>query len=159
MSNSLAELIKTLIDRNISVSVAESLTAGLLQDYFGRYSGVSKIFTGGITTYSLESKVSLLKVNRTEAISCNCVSARVAEQMSNGCRDLFNSDLAISTTGYAEANKSIETPFAFIGISMFQSNFTKKVTGNNKISRNQMREYVSHEALKWVVEIIKPEVI
>ena len=98
-----------------TLAVAESLTCGNVQAYIGRISGASEFFLGGITAYSLEQKVNLLGVNRDAAEKVNCVSAEIAEQMARGAANSFGADLALATTGYAEAAEEhdVTVPFAW----------------------------------------------
>lgn len=99
----------------LSLSVAESLTCGGVQERLGRISGASTFFHGGITAYSLEQKVRHLQVDRASAESCEAVSAEVARQMAQGACRLFSTDLAVATTGYAEAppRAVADAPFAW----------------------------------------------
>lgn len=108
------------MDKDLTVSVAESITCGLLASSIGKVSGISKWFKGGVVSYSNESKILLLKTNAEETISNNGVSKSLAIQMAKGVSELFQSDIGISTTGYAEnyINKdNIEIkPICHIGI-------------------------------------------
>ena len=95
--------IKSMMEKlNVTVSVAESLTAGKLQDLFVKQTGASSYFEGGMTVYSIDQKVYLLGVDREVAEECNCVSQIVADQMAEGVANKFVTDYGISTTGYAE---------------------------------------------------------
>ncbi len=99
----------------LSVAIAESLTAGRVQARLGAISGASHFFQGGITAYSLEQKVRHLGVDRASAAAVNSVSADVAEQMARGTCALFQCDLALATTGYAEPSVewNVPQPFAW----------------------------------------------
>lgn len=99
----------------LSLAVAESLTAGRLQARVGAIPGASHFFQGGITTYSLEQKVRHLGVDRAAAAAVNSVSAAIAEQMARGACALFQTDLALATTGYAELSVewNVPQPFAW----------------------------------------------
>ena len=57
-----SKTIKYLLDKNISVSTAESCTGGLLAAEFTAVSGISKIYKTGLITYSNDSKIKNLKV-------------------------------------------------------------------------------------------------
>ena len=70
-----------LKDAKESVSVAESVTAGYLQFSFSQMKDASDFFKGGITAYTLEEKVKLLKVDEQEARRCDCVSKKIADEM------------------------------------------------------------------------------
>ncbi|WBX97830.1 CinA family protein [Chryseobacterium gambrini] len=110
----IGEALKTVQE---SVSVAESVTAGYLQFSFSQMKDASTFFKGGITAYTLEEKVKLLKVNKEEAESCDCVSKQIAEEMAVHVADLFNTDWGISVTGYArpveESDQKIFAYFSF----------------------------------------------
>jgi nicotinamide-nucleotide amidase len=99
----------------LTLAVAESLTSGRVQARVGMISGASNFFLGGMTAYSIDQKVKLLGVDRSEAAAVNCVSAGVAESMARGACNLFGSDLGIATTGYAEivADWNVTQPFAW----------------------------------------------
>jgi nicotinamide-nucleotide amidase len=86
-------LIKKIKDSNLSISVAESCTGGQLSSAFVSESGASDFFSGGVVTYSTKSKV---KID-----SYGVVSQEIAIEMSVKVRELFNSDISISTTGNA----------------------------------------------------------
>ena len=99
----------------VGLAVAESLTTGQVQARIGAISGASSFFRGGLTAYTLEQKVRQLGVDRTEAVACNCVSESIARQMARGAATLFDAQIALATTGYAEPspNDGVATPFAW----------------------------------------------
>lgn len=102
-----------------TVAAAESLTAGQIQAAIAAVSGASNYFRGGLTAYSLDQKVRHLGVDRASAEQSNCVSRDVAEQMARGACALFDADLAIATTGYAEPDpgRGIRVPQAWWAIA------------------------------------------
>lgn len=99
----------------LSLAAAESLTCGRVQAAIGAISGASTFFRGGITAYTLDQKVRHLGVERRAARRVNAVSAAVAEQMARGACELFESDLGVATTGYAEPSPAdgVKDPFAW----------------------------------------------
>ena len=107
----------------LTLAVAESLTSGSLQAAIGSQSGASDYFLGGITAYTIEKKVTLLGVDREEAVRTNAVSEVVAGQMATGACRLFGSSLGLGTTGYAEPcpQLGIQCPKAFWAIAHEQS--------------------------------------
>jgi nicotinamide-nucleotide amidase len=98
-----------------TLAVAESLTAGNVQARVAAISGASNYFVGGITAYSLAQKVKHLGVDRVAAKRVNSVSSEVAAQMARGACALFDSDVGLATTGYAEASpkNGVADPFAW----------------------------------------------
>lgn len=91
----------------LKLAVAESLTSGHVQARISAVSGASNYFLGGVTAYTLAQKVKLLRVNRAAAKRVDCVSQRVAVEMAQGAVGLFDADLSVATTGYAEPNPTI----------------------------------------------------
>ena len=154
------ELYKIVNDRlrllNLSISVAESLTSGLIQSGITEISGSTSIFIGGATVYSLESKVELLGVEKTHAESVNCVSEKVAQEMAIGICKLFKSDVGISTTGYAEPDDTwnILTPYAYIGIKYPNDIKVKKISAPN-MGRNEVRRKIAKDALSFLLDVLQ----
>ena len=103
----------------LTLAVAESLTCGRLQARVGAISGASDFFRGGITAYSLDQKVRHLGVDRSAASAVNSVSSEVAEQMARGACALFDADIAVATTGYAEPSSewNVATPYAWWAVA------------------------------------------
>lgn len=108
-----------LTSRGLSLAAAESMTCGRVQAAIGAISGASEFFRGGITAYTLDQKVRHLGVDRATARKADSVSDRVAEQMAKGACLLFSCDLAVATTGYAEAPADAEVahPFAWWAVA------------------------------------------
>lgn len=106
--------------RNQSVAVAESVTSGLLQAAFSNADEASFFFQGGITTYNIGQKCRHLLVEPLHALECNCVSEKIARQMSKHACSLFLSDYAIGITGYASKlpEKNINELFCYYSISL-----------------------------------------
>ncbi|MBI5424080.1 MAG: CinA family protein [Opitutae bacterium] len=112
-----AEQLKKLLAKKprLKLAAAESLTGGNVQALITSVSGASDYFVGGITAYTLDEKVRQLGVTRRHAKAVNCVSQQVAVEMAIGACQLFDADLAVATTGYAEpsAKHRIKHPMAW----------------------------------------------
>ncbi|HEV7780734.1 MAG TPA: CinA family protein [Chitinophagaceae bacterium] len=104
--------------RQETVSVAESVTSGLLQAALSQAEFASEFYQGGITTYNLGQKYKHLHVEPIHAEMTNCVSEKVTAEMAlNVCR-LFNSEWGIAVTGYATpVPESGNKVFAFYAIA------------------------------------------
>ena len=57
-------IIKRLIKKKIKISFVESCTGGLLASTVTSIEGSSKIFSLGLVTYSNQSKIKILKINK-----------------------------------------------------------------------------------------------
>lgn len=96
-----SKIKEELISNEETLAVAESVTSGFLQAAFSSAEMASSFFHGGITVYNIGQKYRHLFVDPIHALSCNCVSERVSEEMALHVCDLFNSNWGIAITGYA----------------------------------------------------------
>ena len=94
-------IARTLTERGLTVSTAESCTAGLLAARLTDIPGSSRYFLWGVVTYSNESKMRLLGVPGRMLAEHGAVSRPVAEVMAANCRSRAGSDYAVSITGIA----------------------------------------------------------
>ena len=89
-----------LRDRSEKISVAESVTSGLVQLAFSQMPCAQEFFEGGITTYTIDQKVSKLDIDYEDANAVNCVSKEITECMAVNVAQLFLTQWSIATTGY-----------------------------------------------------------
>lgn len=92
---------KLLIERGLTLAVAESCTGGLIADWITNVSGSSAYFKLGVVAYSDQTKTDLLGVPADLIQRYGAVSKQVAEAMALGARRVAHSDIAVSTTGIA----------------------------------------------------------
>ncbi|KGK86678.1 damage-inducible protein CinA [Desulfosporosinus sp. HMP52] len=92
---------RTLNNKNLTISTAESCTGGLLGAALTQEPGSSKFYLGGVVSYSNSLKQGLLGVSEKNLKAFGAVSEEVAKEMAFGIRSKTGSDLAISTTGIA----------------------------------------------------------
>lgn len=99
---SLEEVCLDLLTKaGLTVSSAESCSGGLVSKRLTDLAGSSKVFLGGVVSYSNSAKETLLGVPAKLLEAEGAVSAKVAEAMAKGIRAALGSDLAVSTTGVA----------------------------------------------------------
>jgi nicotinamide-nucleotide amidase len=160
--NLAAELGQELLKRQLFVAAAESLTCGNIQAIIGSVSGSSNYFAGGVTAYRIEDKARLLKVDEPHARSVNAVSERVAVEMARGVCELFDCDIGIGTTGYAEPApaQGVAQPFAHYAV--WSRGKLKKegviaaaVVEGGGASRNAMQRLVAEHALAGLLDYLR----
>ena len=99
------QLVKTLKEKNLTISCCESLTGGLFASSIINVSGASNVFVGGYVTYMDKCKEILLDgasiLNKYGAISI-----QMATQMAKVVKEKLKSDIAISFTGNAGPSAS-----------------------------------------------------
>lgn len=100
--NSLVKVvIEQMIAADLSITAAESLTAGLFQSTIGGVPGVSAIFPGGFVTYANAAKHQLVNVSQTIIDTDGVVSEATAKAMAVGAKVQLATETALSFTGSA----------------------------------------------------------
>jgi nicotinamide-nucleotide amidase len=94
-------VVRTLLDRALTVAVAESCTGGLVGSRLTDVAGSSGCFLEGLVTYSNQAKVRLLGVDPAIIEKHGAVSEPVAAEMARGCLLNSGADIAVATTGIA----------------------------------------------------------
>ena len=131
------KVIKKLLKKNITVSVAESCTGGLVISNIISEAGVSKIFHMGLITYSNKAKSDLLKINPNKLKKIGSVSNQTAALMAINLQKISKSKLCISSTGIAGpsgGSKNKPVGLVYVGIK-FKKNIIvieKKFKGSRK---------------------------
>jgi nicotinamide-nucleotide amidase len=92
---------QVLKERELTIAVAESETAGLLAAALSGMEEASRRFLGGVVAYTYASKQRLLGVSPDTLSSAGAVSEEVAGEMAAGARERFDSDVSLSVTGVA----------------------------------------------------------
>lgn len=99
------ELARDIVERasvrGVTVSTAESLTAGMIASTIADIPGASAVLRGGAVTYCDEIKHRVLGVEQETLDRYTAVSYQTAREMAAGSLELYQSDLAVSATGYA----------------------------------------------------------
>lgn len=114
-------VVQLLQKKNLRLATAESCTGGLLAARLTNIAGVSKVYVGGIVSYSNEVKHNLLGVSDKILQKFGAVSEQTARKMAEGVRVRLATDLAISITGIAGPDGgSVEKPVGTVWIALAQ---------------------------------------
>ena len=144
-----------LIESSFTISVAESCSSGFIASELTSISGSSSYFRGGIIAYNDEIKVNILDINKDTIIKESSVSSTVAELMAKNVARRFNTDFAISTTGYASSSLQNTSPVGtvFIAVKTPMKTIVKQFlfSGSRKIIIDQVKD----KAFEMLLEQIK----
>ncbi len=92
---------RQLLEKKLTVSLAESCTGGLIGHRMTEVPGSSEYFMGGVVAYSYDAKEKLLNVRHDTLYDFGAVSAETAIEMARGARRALGTDIGISVTGIA----------------------------------------------------------
>lgn len=145
---------------NLKLTLAESLTAGMISAAVVDEPGASEYFLGSFVSYSDLSKVSLLGVSKAQISQHSAVDPEVAIQMAKGARVAMaqahqlpiDAVVALSTTGVAgpETVAGQKVGLVFFGISSAHGD--RVVSEQFSGDRAGVREQAKMRALALVRE-------
>ena len=96
-----SKLHEILIDNNLTISAAESMTAGLFQSELAAIPGMSEALVGGMITYTEDIKVQQLGVRQEIISEFGVVSKECAEEMAFRIKEKFGTNIGVGITGVA----------------------------------------------------------
>jgi PncC family amidohydrolase len=113
------EVATLLLSAELTISVAESCSGGLLGHRITSVAGSSEYFLGGVIAYSNEVKSNLLGIGRDILRKEGAVSDTVAKEMALAVRGRFRSDIGVGITGIAgPAGGSEEKPVGLVYVGL-----------------------------------------
>ena len=151
----LQRLIRSLRDRKLTLSFAESCTGGALSAFLTEQAGVSDIFLGSVVSYSNEAKVDLLGVRRDALMNEGAVSEIVARQMAQGVRKQLKTDWSVAVTGIA--GPSGGTPSKPVGTVCFAIAGPDFEVSRKEIfsgDRKSVQQQSVNCAISWLAELL-----
>ena len=155
-SKTLEEAVVDLLkEKDLRLSLAESLTGGMIAQRIVNVSGASEVFGYGFVTYSNKAKHKCLGVKKSTLKEKGAVSARCAREMAKGACKASGADISISVTGLAgPGGGTKETPVGtvFMGCCYEGRTIAKEFhfTGN----RMRIREQTTAHALAMLRDCI-----
>jgi len=87
-----------LINKGLTISVAESCTGGFLSHLLTLLPGSSAFFGAGIVSYSIKAKEKILGISQITVAEHGVVSGQAAKEMAEKVRALTKTGFSISTT-------------------------------------------------------------
>ena len=139
--------------KNKTIATAESCTGGGIGAALTSVPGISRIYKGGVVTYTDEVKSALLNVDKELIGERGAVSAPVAQAMARNVKALLNADVGISTTGLAGPDgddRGNPVGTVYIGYADAQKCICKEFHFSG--GRESVRDQAVLEALKLIFE-------
>ena len=144
-----SDVLKALEGKTLCT--AESLTGGGIGGALTSVPGASKVFKGGVISYTDEVKREMLGVPGVDLKTFGAVSAPVAQAMARGARELLKADVAVSVTGLAGPDGDEfghEVGTVFIGYA------DKKITTAGEYHFPGDREAVRRQTIQAALQLI-----
>lgn len=153
---SLAEVVVELLtDLHKTVSIAESITGGLIASMLVDVSGASRVLCESAVTYTLSAKHRRLGINPHMIDAFGVVSNQVATAMVDNIKQQSSSDYALSTTGYAGPVPCDGLPVGLCYVGVASHNVSNVYKLQLSGDRQTIRQQVANSALLLLINTIK----
>ena len=145
-------LVKRLIKKKFKISFVESCTGGLLASSITSISGASKIFSIGLVTYSNQSKIKLLKINKNIIKKYGAVSYECCFAMVNSLSKISKATINVSITGIAGPNGGTkQKPIGLVYIGIKKG---KKIQINKCLFKSKTRSSIQRATVRKALDLI-----
>lgn len=129
-------IIGELIERGLSIGVAESLTGGYVAGRLCAVPRASSAFRGGVVAYSSAVKFDLLGVPEGPV-----VTEAAAVAMADGVRAVVGSDIGLATTGVAGPTEAEGQPVGTVCLGIVGPNGQRSITVRLPGDRERIRQF------------------
>ena len=143
------KVVEKLIEKGMTISFAESCTGGLLAATFVDVPNASKVFNESFVTYSDESKIIRLGVNKDTIEKHSVYSQEVADEMAILVAKITKSNIGVGISGIAgPSGGDEENPVGTVYISIL---INKDLYSYKEYFKNQTRNEVRNSTVKFVI--------
>lgn len=140
-----------LVERGLTIALAESCTGGLIASRLTDISGSSRYVQQAVVTYSNEAKTSLLGVPPEMIAEHGAVSEPVALSMADGIRSRAGVDVGVGVTGIAgPTGGTPEKPVGTVAVAAVTARATRSQVFRFSGEREQVKFQASQAALDMV---------
>ena len=140
-----------LLEKKMTLSLAESCTGGLIGQRVTGVPGSSKYFEGGVVVYSNAAKIGLLGVLPETIETFGAVSRQTVTEMATGIKTSMKSSLGLAITGIAgPAGGTKEKPLGTVHIGLASDSGIIAEKYRFRGNRDQIRLDASTMALDWI---------
>ncbi|GGA15677.1 putative competence-damage inducible protein [Psychrobacillus lasiicapitis] len=151
-NDSLASKLRDiLVENNLTISAAESMTAGLFQAELAAVSGMGQALVGGMITYTEAIKIHQLGVNEETISEYSVVSSQCAEEMAIRVREKFDTNIGVGITGAAGPDGHGGQPAGTVWIGIA---FDDAAPVSYKLSLSGMRNTNRLRAVKFTIHYL-----
>lgn len=152
-----SKLQEILVENQLTISAAESMTAGLFQSEIAAVKGMGAVLVGGMITYTESIKVDQLGVDQQIIDSFGVVSSECAEAMAKCIKEKFNTNIGVGITGAAgpDAHGGQPAGTVWIGIAlndMAPVSYKLSLSGMRNTNRLRTVKFTIHYLIRLLRE-------
>jgi nicotinamide-nucleotide amidase len=133
---------RLLVERGLTLGLAESLTGGLMASRIVAVPGASSWFRGGVVSYASEVKADLLGVPEGPV-----VTEAAARAMAEGARDRLGADVGLAVTGVAGPDEAEGQPVGTVWVGLADGGGSQARRLARAGARDQIRQITVISAL------------
>lgn len=159
IDRAVTHVVEYFMTKEITLSTAESCTGGMVSQMITSVAGASKIFLGGVCSYTEEMKMKVLGVSNNTLKEYTVYSPQVASEMSYGVMKLTGSAASVGITGLAGPgggtdDKPVGT--VFVSVRYKDSELVKDLMlykEYEKLDRRKIRTITTVKALEMLKKL------
>lgn len=151
---------QSLIEKELTISTAESCTGGNIAHKIVEEAGSSAYFLGSVVSYSNEVKANVLGVSRNNLDKYGAVSREVVEEMVAGVCRLMRSECGIATSGIAGPDGG--TRFKPVGTVWIAVKYRDQIISecvHFKGNRNEVIESATNHGMVMLINLLRDSYI
>lgn len=150
-----SKALEMMKEHKLTISAAESLTAGLFMSELAAESGASAVLKGGAVVYDIQAKSEQLGIDYEWLERVGVVSEQCAHALAESVREKFHSDIGVGLTGAAGPDPHDGKPAGTIYIGIACPKKTNVYELNLSDQRNVNRERAAHFALYYLIRHLR----
>ncbi|MDR0675124.1 MAG: CinA family protein [Mycoplasmataceae bacterium] len=156
MKTFIDDIITILKDKQLTLATCESVTGGMIGSNIVSAAGASKVYLGGLITYSKNTKINLLKIESKIIDNYGTISKETAIVMAKGVKVKFNADINLAITGNAGPNpdEDKQIGLAYLTIILIDKAYTFELH-SEATERNNIRIDLTYQALTKLLDLLK----
>ena len=149
-----SKLVEILVQNDLTIAAAESLTAGKFMAELATIPGVSAALQGGVVVYNEEMKRQQLDISQDLLERYTVVSAECAAAMASQVKKKFVADIGVGLTGAAgpDAHDGSPAGTIWIGIALDDDVYTYKLRLTGQ--RNKNRLVAVKAAQNFIIQLL-----
>lgn len=154
--SSIEDCTEQLISRNLTISFAESATAGFLAYSFSQARNAGKTLKGSLVCYDACLKEDILKIPKALIEEYTPESAEVTREMALKLLDIIDCDITVAVTGLTKPGGS-ESPGKPVGTMFYCILYKGVVTERKKTftgSPQEIINYTIEQIIQTILDLI-----